>query len=42
MNVGQVESHVPPIFIYLVGLFMNMYMKKNVKNLMFNLLKESL
>jgi hypothetical protein len=38
MNVGQVENHILPIFVYLVVLNMNMYLEKNVKNLMYNLL----
>jgi hypothetical protein len=38
MNVEQVENHISPIFVYLVVLIMNMYLEKNVKNLMFNLL----
>jgi hypothetical protein len=38
MNVGQVENHISPIFVHLVVLIMNMYLEKNVKNLMFNLL----
>jgi hypothetical protein len=38
MNVEQVENHISPIFVYLVVLIMNMYLEKNVKNLMFDLL----
>jgi hypothetical protein len=41
VNVGQVESHVSSIFICLVRLLMKVYTKKNIKNLAFNLLKES-